>query len=94
MVYVGQTKNKLKDRLKKHDSDVKNKFPRTALVEHVCDTGHTFNFKDTMILENETKLRERLFLEMFHINKSKNSVNFRRDVENLSTIYNNLINCV
>ena len=89
--YIGQTKNKIRDRIKQHKYDSSNKLHSTALVKHVVDTGHLFDFDNVVILEKEKILSDRLFLEMVHINKTGNCLNFRTDIDNLSSIYSYLL---
>lgn len=90
--YVGVTGRYLKQRLSEHSRDVKtlNKPNPTALVEHTRTEGHSFNFEQTEILSSQTNWTKRLFQEMIHI-KTHNTVNFRKDTENLNMSYWNLI---
>jgi len=90
--YVGQTKNKLGDRINQHIRSVKSKLCTTALAKHCIGTGHSFNFNEAQILSHDKNLKERLFMEMYNIHMDKNSINFKTDIENLSSIYCNLFN--
>ncbi|KAG4074523.1 hypothetical protein HA402_005745, partial [Bradysia odoriphaga] len=56
--YIGETSWCLCDRGKAHESDVKNKEKnpnKTALVKHVVDTGHEFDFNAKEILKRVRK---------------------------------------
>ena len=59
----------------------------TALAQHPHKFKHNFDFKEVKILEYEQNFEKRLRLEMFHIKKNNNSINFRTDIKNLSYIY-------
>ena len=63
----------------------------TALAQHAYKFKHNFDFKEVKILEHEQNFKKRLCLEMIHIQKNINSINFRTDIENLSDIYFNII---
>lgn len=92
--YVGQTGRYLKQRLNEHKNDQRNfllKSNPTALVEHKIETGHNFDFDNTTILQTQSNYKKRLFAEMIEIQKNKNCVNKRTDVENLSTAYFNIL---
>ncbi|XP_046590266.1 uncharacterized protein LOC124293449 [Neodiprion lecontei] len=96
--YVGQTRQKLKARVRQHKLDcrpeksIKNN--KTALAEHhFVEDGHNFQFEDVEILDLEKNYMKRNLSEMIFI-KAMNCVNFRSDTQNLSTIYSDLINDV
>lgn len=91
--YIGQTSRYLKDRLREHKNDEKKfrlKTNPTALVQHRQDTGHTFNFENTSILDRQENYKKRIISEMINIKKN-NTVNKRTDIENLSASYFNII---
>lgn len=50
------------------------------------------DFQNSKILEIEPNYKKRLFLEMVHINRNPNTLNFKNDVENLSSIYSYILN--
>ena len=77
-----------------HARSVKNKGNKTALAEHATSYKHSFDFKNTKILHIENNLKKRLFLEMIYIEKENSSINYKRDIENLSVIYNNIIKSI
>jgi hypothetical protein len=89
--YIGQTKQLLKNRISQHKSDSKLPNKTCALAHHVRDNKHIMDFNNTTILDREDILQKRLFLEMVHINKNENSMNFRSDINNLSIIYTFLL---
>ncbi|XP_044760294.1 uncharacterized protein LOC123317749 [Coccinella septempunctata] len=93
--YIGTTKQHLTSRISNHRSScttISNQ--RTALVEHHLATGHSFDFNidNVEVLHREDNYRKRLFAEMFYIKRSNSCVNFRSDLDNLSSIYNVIIN--
>lgn len=90
--YIGQTKQYLENRLKAHKNSVANKNKeKTALKKHVEDTKHTFDFENVKILKKEVNEKKRLVLEMIEIKKDKNTINDRRDIEDLDKCYHNLL---
>ena len=91
---MGQTKNKVRDKLKQHKNDTIKKLQSTALARHAKDKGHHFDHDNVRILEREKILSDRLFFEMVHINKTDNCLNSRTDIDSLSCIYNNLLQIV
>lgn len=88
--YVGQTSQRLKNRLTQHSSDIKVKPNSCALTQHASQFNHKFSFNEVKILAQDNNNKRRLFLEMFHIQKSNNCVNFKKDTSNLNIIYNYL----
>lgn len=91
-VYIGQTSRRLKDRITSHKSDIKCNKPICTLSKHTLELDHKFSFDHIKILNTENNLHKRLFLEMSNIYKEPNSVNSRKDIENLSLIYTYLLN--
>ena len=89
--YVGVTSQWLKNRISLHRSDCKTGKTRCALSCHAMDNGHMFDFEHIKILDREANYRGRMFLEMYNINITENTVNFRQDVDGLSVIYSNII---
>jgi hypothetical protein len=64
----------------------------TALHKHESKEKHEFNFSNAKILDKDPNYNKLLFKEMIYIKKEKNIVNDKKDIQNLSQIYNNLIN--
>lgn len=98
--YIGQTGQKLKNRIAQHKSDFRNKRKiinknknATAALQHTINTGHTFNYDSVKILDAEINFRKRLTLEMLHIvnEGDNNAVNLKSDVESLDSTYAQLI---
>ena len=92
--YIGQTCRFIHKRLLEHARSVKNKEKKTALAEHAITYKHSFDFKNTKILDFENNLKKRLILKMIHIQKENSSINYKTDIENLSAIYYNIIKCI
>ena len=91
-LYIGQTCRFLHNRMLEHARSIKNyNSNSTALALHAHKFKHNFDFSKVKILEHEQNIKKRLLLEMIHIQKNKNSINFRTDIENLSDIYFNII---
>lgn len=61
----------------------------TALSIHATENKHKFDFDNTKIIDTENNYNKRL--EMINIKQNHKSINFRTDVDNLSSIYSNLI---
>lgn len=93
--YIGQTGQKLINRIKQHQNDHKSKKPRannTAAFYHSQNTGHTFDFDNTKIITTEKHLQKRLILESININLNKStSINLKSDIDTLNPSYSNLI---
>lgn len=90
--YVDQTRNKLCDRIAQHQYSLKNPLKHTtALIDHYVDHGHFPDFENIKVLEVEGNYKKRCTLESLHI-LSNNTYNYRRDTNNISNIYNGLIN--
>ena len=65
-VYIEQTGQKLKNRIKQHISDRNTKTLKvncTAAYQHSKTLNHTFDFVNTRILTKENNLRKRLTVE-------------------------------
>lgn len=94
-IYIGQTGQQLKNRIRQHKTDQNSKTEKnnnTAAFHHSKNTGHTFNFENTKILTTEKILHKRLTLETIHINiHRKNAVNLKSDIDNLNPAYTQLI---
>ena len=77
-----------------HARSVKNNENKTALAEHATSYKHSFDFKNTQILDIENNFKKRLFLEIIYIQKENSSINYKTDIENLSAIYNSIIKSI
>lgn len=90
--YIGQTRQYLGSRIKAHENSVKNKnTDKTALKKHHEDHGHTFDFKNVKILKKEPLEKKRIIYESLYIKKDPTSINDRKDIENISVIYNSAL---
>ena len=77
-----------------HTRSIKNKENKTALAERAITNKHSFDFKNTNILDFENNFKKRLMLEMIYIQKENASVNYKTDIDNLSAIYYNIIKSI
>lgn len=100
--YIGQTRRSLKQRKEDHQKtheklqDLLNnpvanqteiqKCLNTAMMHHVYHTGHSFDIPGTKILGQDPNRYKLNFLEMAMI-KLHETVNFRTDVQNISSVY-------
>jgi hypothetical protein len=106
--YIGQTRQYAKKRIGNHKSS-SNKFLRckknkdytgmlnavgnSALIKHMMDYNHEFDFDNTSIVQKSISARKLNFLEMFHI-QCEDSCNQRSDVKNLSLAYSGLLDSI
>lgn len=86
-IYIGQTSQLLKNRSSQHRNCVKNRDSKSALANHVIDTGHTIDFNNIKILDIEPHKKIREFSEMLHIHTHKNTLNRTEDTQFLKNIY-------
>lgn len=89
--YIGQTSRTLKARITSHKSDARRNVGNCALAKHINDTDHTMNYEEPKILDVENNTFKRTFLEMVRIHQTTDSMNYRRDIENLSNMYTFLL---
>ncbi|KAJ8980862.1 hypothetical protein NQ317_008921 [Molorchus minor] len=89
--YIGQSCRKLKDRITAHKSDIRNNKQSCTLARHAVDHNHSIDYENVKILDTESNLHKRLFLEMAHIFKEDNTINARTDIESLSVLYTYLL---
>ena len=93
--YIGQTRQKLGNRLKQHKSDQRSKTikqNKTAAFQHTKNTGHTFDLDNTKVLTTENHLQKRLTLESININLYKRtSINLKSDIDTLNPAYTQLL---
>ena len=81
-LYIGQTKRKLKTRLKEHWSDINKKSGTPSVVSsHRLEYKHDFDWEHTMILDRESSYLKRLVSEMIHIKRHKTALNKQTDTE-------------
>ena len=91
--YIGQTAQNLKNRIQQHKNDVKNLSTKTGLCNHVQQTKHKIDFDNVKILEKESNIHKRLFLEFAHIVSDNDNkiLNLQTDYKKGSTIYKNVL---
>lgn len=94
--YIGETSQKLSQRMLQHNNDWKNRFhyekPPTALAEHAKDSNHPFDFLNPKILYRSNNKRK------LQINEANNilihddtTCHFKGDVNNISFVYYDLL---
>lgn len=92
LVYIGQTKQKLKKRMYQHKYNAKIKnVDHSAITEHVVLHNHIPKWDEVEILDFEYNKKKRLVLEMIHIRKNPTCINKQKESVYLSTAYNNVI---
>lgn len=92
--YVGQTKQYLEKRLNNHRRDIlksgDQSLPKTALVDHYLAENHYPDFGAATVLTQADHYGRRLTMETLHI-LNENTMNFKRDTDNISAIYCSVI---
>lgn len=93
--YYGETSRCLCERCDQHAKDVANlpkKPTKSALVAHVHQTKHQFDFTNAKILK---KVRTRGLLKIHEANQiiihEESAVNFKKDAQHVSPVFYNLI---
>lgn len=94
--YIGQTERYITTRISEHKRDQKSENlvynnQKTSLTSHAYEFLHQFDFDNARILGKQANKKKRLMLESLEIQKSKNAVNNRTDIENLNKSYFNII---
>ena len=69
--YIGETARALGKRFEEHTSTDK----KSAVLEHLKNTGHSFSFDDMRVLANEPKYNARKIKEAIEIYKGKPTLN-------------------
>lgn len=90
-VYIGQTARTLQGRITSHKSDIRTGKTACQLSVHSNRLKHSPNFHGIKILDTEPNTRKRLFLEMVRISQEDKSMNTKRDIDGLSTVYTYLL---
>ncbi|XP_071578172.1 uncharacterized protein [Temnothorax nylanderi] len=91
--YIGQTLRHLETRVKEHLSDIKKDESRRSVVsKHRLMNGHDFKWSTAEVLHREKNVRKREIAEMFYIKKHNNTINLKKDTENLNPLYDRIIN--
>nr|CAI5855617.1 unnamed protein product [Callosobruchus analis] len=89
--YIGQTSRYLQGRINSHKSDINRNVNSCGLTQHAIDTGHTVSWSNAKILDVESNYFKRTFLEMVHINNTRNNLNKKSDIDGLSCIYSYIL---
>jgi len=77
--YIGETKRSLETRQKEHKADIKNKrFDKSSLMQHTIDLNHRMDWDNSKVLEFESNYYTCRFIEPFHINSDKDTMNEKR----------------
>ncbi|XP_053698933.1 uncharacterized protein LOC128745891 [Sabethes cyaneus] len=106
--YIGMTRNQLKTRLSGHKSNI-SKHARlvetnteaaklatfgSALIDHMIQHQHNFDVSKTKIIDRSYRTTALPILEMCHITNTPNTVNYRSDVDNLSSTYAGILHTI
>ncbi|KYN07988.1 hypothetical protein ALC62_01038 [Cyphomyrmex costatus] len=91
MTYVGQTKRRLKTRLKEHRDGWKRINNTSVVSKHQVNCNHDIDWDNTAILDNEPIYFKRSISEMIHIKNQTNSLNLQSDTEKLPQMYYSII---
>lgn len=79
-VYMGTTKQKLKNRTPGQMSNIRNKHTtRTALTVLAIEKNHTPDFYREKILQTEENTNKRLTIEMLYKARTENTINKKSD---------------
>ena len=94
--YIGQTTQYLCTRIKQHINDgrnTRNKESKSAISQHIQDTGHLVSMENVSILGRENVWKKRNVLEMIKIrkNKFKDCLNLQNDTIMLPHIYDTFL---
>src|SRR5436190_586078 len=91
--YIGQTKRHLSTRIKEYQNNIKKRESSHLVIsKHRTECNHDFRWLEPSILHSEKNKRKREIAEMFFIKKHKNKINLQIDTDNLSPIYDKVIN--
>ncbi|KAL6417181.1 hypothetical protein ACFW04_014610 [Cataglyphis niger] len=85
--YIGQTKRHLSIRVKEHFNNIKMHASNLSVIsKHKLEFNHDFDWSAPNSLHNEKHIRKREIAEMFFIKKFDNTINSKKDTENLNNI--------
>ena len=86
--YVGQTKRKLKTRIKEHKADIRKPSSEISVVSrHRMNEMHELDWDNIRILDREQSLAKRRISEMIHIKRQTSGINKQSDTEGLPEVY-------
>jgi len=63
-----------------------------VVSQHRMEKNHDFNWTTPKILHMEKHTIKREIVETFYIKKHNNNINLQKETDNLSNIYNQIIN--
>lgn len=91
-IYIGQTSQPVKERMRQHKNNIKNKSEYSAVVQHYKNNSHELNFEKIKIKHSENNRQKREFLEQceIYLNNEK-TINKKTDTQNLNFNYRNLL---
>lgn len=91
-IYIGQTSQPVKERMRQHKNNIKNKSEYSAVVQHYKNNTHELNFENIKIKHSENNGQKREFLEQceIYLNNDK-TINKKTDTQNLNFNYRNLL---
>ena len=87
--YVGQTKRKLKTRIKEHKADHirRSTSEMSVISRHQLNEMHELDWDNIRILDTEQSLLKRRISEMIYIKNQISSINKQSDMEGLPDVY-------
>ena len=86
--YVGQTKRKLKTRLKEHINDIKKPVESLSVISnHQISDGHVMDWNNTEILDFEQSFFKRSISEMIYIKMHTDTLNKQSDTDRFPDVY-------
>ena len=92
-VYVGETSRTATQRMKEHQSHVRNGHPElSAVASHVCNGGHPMHWKPMIVAKERVTIRRRIkeALTISRLNKGKGTMNLDAGLE-LSRLWLDLV---
>lgn len=89
--YIGNTVQRMKNRLTQHKSDAKVKPKSCSMANHLHTYKHELDMNNVEMLFKEHNNFKRAFLETLAINVVTPNCNNKKDTENFSNIYLNLL---
>ena len=78
--YIGETGRNLRTRIDEHKKDIVIGKENSLVYQHFRDTGHSFKFEETKVLQHNQNVWHRRRLESFYTLHHQNSINRAYDV--------------
>lgn len=85
--YVGETNRKVSARIAEHKVDIMNKNLKNSLAQHVYQSQHTIDFKNSKVLAREDYKPMRVIREAIEIEKREHALNVRDDGKRLNNTW-------